>query len=873
MPTDKELLTQLYRCNVCNVTSRGLIQHDKHLEGKRHKQNVAIACGEAAGPRPQQKRPAGQNESKPERKKRLEQEAVARASLLLNPALQQRPSFTHTVLNWPASTWSAGSRPLPLPEAPLPKRFDSSDAYLEAFEPFLLEEARCHLHTGLESREATAHFILRSFRAGGEVSKYIGLDDPTALAFSVPESAEGEARQSRVQAGSAVLLTPPASLIGGGGGGLPEGWREYKRSDGRPYYHHKAHNITQWVKPEPETIPAALLGLATQRTKLSVEIEVVLPQGLVTKLEAGQVWEAQLLGSLASVMRMYDSCVGLRNEMPPRFTRHLLDGFPTAPMGSAGAPSPGPHTSLNPSQRAGVDALLSSSPPTQQQGQICLLHGPPGTGKTTTILSCLEALRSAPAAAKGGSPRRVLVCAPSNRAAQELCSRHIDRYPEVPVSLIGVEEAIPAGEDGAKLREVFLHGWAEDLAGRIRRWMESAAGAPHQPLVAALKETLASAKRRAPDGWERLCGEDARAVDRWLQRVSSGVPSLSLPSSLDSIVGSLLGASATPALSGPLETELLATAELVFCTLATTGRPSLAGRLGASALVVDEAGQAVEPEVLIAVRQANYGGQLTRCLLVGDPEQLPATVLSMRSAELGFDRSMLQRLMAGTRAAAMGSQHCVMLDEQHRMDPEIAQWPNQRFYSGRLRDAQCVRDGRRRLDLGLGLGPYTVIDVSSEYCRQHGQGGAVKAGTSLSNPGEASLAARFVAHVVQSSKVSPDRVVVITFYSAQVALIQRELYGAQVEGVRVATVDGFQGAESDIVVLSFVRGQGTMGVGFLKDYRRLNVALTRAKCVLVALADVASLTRDPSWDVAALCRDAEERRVVVPAESFRSRLG
>lgn len=291
MPSDKDLLTQLFRCNVCNVTSRGLIQHDKHLEGKRHKQNVAIACGEAAGPRPQQKRTAGQHrdgaETKVERKKRLEQEAVARASLLLNPALRQRPSFTHKVLNMALSTWSAGSAPLPLPATSLPPRFETKEAYLEAFEPFILEEARCHLHAGLEGHHDPVRLTLRSFKAGAEISTHVGLRDPATLAFSVPESDPGEERHGGFQAGSAVLLTPPPSLVRGAAAtGLPAGWREYKRQDGRPYYHHKARGVTQWHRPEPEPAPASFLGLATQRTKVAVEMDVVVLEGMLSRLEA-----------------------------------------------------------------------------------------------------------------------------------------------------------------------------------------------------------------------------------------------------------------------------------------------------------------------------------------------------------------------------------------------------------------------------------------------------------------------------------------------------------------------------------------------------------------------------------------------------------
>ena len=156
MPSDRDLLTTTFRCNLCNVISRGIIEHDKHLEGKRHKKNVAVATGEAAAPAAQPKKRAAisGNETKQDRKKRLEHEAVSRASLLLNPALQQRPSFTHVVLNWARATWASG--PLALPSERLPSRFCSREIYLESWEPFLLEEARCALQAGLDDSTTTA---------------------------------------------------------------------------------------------------------------------------------------------------------------------------------------------------------------------------------------------------------------------------------------------------------------------------------------------------------------------------------------------------------------------------------------------------------------------------------------------------------------------------------------------------------------------------------------------------------------------------------------------------------------------------------------------------------------------------------------------
>lgn len=882
MPSDKELLTTIFRCNVCNVISRGIIEHDRHLEGKRHKNNVAVASGSVAAPAPPKKR-AGANsaqETKQERKKRLEHEAVARASLLLNPALQKRPCFTQVILNWDLATWSSGSAHLPLPAQGLPARFSSRESYLESWEPFLLEEARCVLQKGFEERCTVVQLTLRSFKAASDIVQHAGLSDPAALAFSMPDSSSGASgdgaaeRSERIQSGSAVLLNPPPSLCraGAGAGSLKEGWTEYTRPDGQLYYHHASRGITQWDRPCAEALPACHLGIVTQRSKLGVEIQLVLP-AMSAGLEVGQGWECRLLASLASLERMYDSCVALRDALPERFLHHLLDAKPQALPASRGllAMTSQASQELNASQRSAVTAAVNASLPwpLQKEAAICLLHGPPGTGKTTTIIACLEELRcsTSTAPSPGAGPRRVLVCAPSNKAVQELCGRYVARYPDVPVSLVGVGD-MPQGDDGASLRRVFVPGWAEELALCIRKWMVEAAASAATD-TKSLLNILDRGKTRAPDAWHRLCGQDHAALAPWLESQQSPVPSAADNRALEAIIRTLLSVSSTSTLSQPLEGELLASAELIFCTLATAGRSSLTGRLSAHALVVDEAGQAVEPEILVALRQANYVNNLERIVLVGDPAQLPATLLSSRGVELGFDRSMLGRLLEGAGAGEggdRGNSFTVMLREQHRMHPSISQWPNKRFYQGKLLDAACVRDGKRGADLGVPLlGPYTLVDVSAEYCQRYSEAGAVKVGTSLGNHAEAKLAAFLLSRINSSS----DAVAVITFYAAQVSLIKSELRARGLEGVRVATVDGFQGAEQEIVLLSFVRGHGCMGVGFLKDFRRLNVALTRARSALVLLADVDALSLDASWDVADLCRDAKERGVVVAAAALR----
>ncbi|KAK3238490.1 hypothetical protein CYMTET_51505 [Cymbomonas tetramitiformis] len=250
------------------------------------------------------------------------------------------------------------------------------------------------------------------------------------------------------------------------------------------------------------------------------------------------------------------------------------------------------------------------------------------------------------------------------------------------------------------------------------------------------------------------------------------------------------------------------------------------GKLQAGAVVVDEAGQAGEAETLLAVRAARPGC----CLLVGDPAQLPATVLSRTAGPQGLGRSLLERVAAGRGG-------CAMLQRQYRMHPEISRVPNRLFYEGRLQDAEaCWGRSEESVqwmpNVDGALRAMALVDVAD--------GVEEPSGTSRRNEREAELAVRIAAHVWRSGQALEKDIGVITFYAAQAALLQQKLKAAGLAGVKAAT--GFQGSENRVIILSCVRADGT-GVGFLRDARRLNVALTRAQATLVVLANVAALMR------------------------------
>ena len=277
---------------------------------------------------------------------------------------------------------------------------------------------------------------------------------------------------------------------------------------------------------------------------------------------------------------------------------------------------------------------------------------------------------------------------------------------------------------------------------------------------------------------------------------------------------------------------LLSSADLVFCTMCC--RLARVRTMKPVQVLVDEAAQAVEPEVLIPLSLSPK-----RLLLAGDPQQLGATICSHVADKAGLGRPLLTRLMVDCQRPAS------LLSIQYRMHPEISSFPNARFYHGKLCDAPCVSEAPAPWcsEEGIGwLGPCAFIDIGS------GDGGneAVDASGSKCSPPEAALVAWIVTHLQKRWRVDvtdPDQLRVLTFYSAQVHSIKSALPAslrgtaggeatvtqADGGGISVHTVDGSQGAESDVIVLSFVRSNTRGSIGFVSEPRWLNVALTRGR--------------------------------------------
>ncbi|CAN1305895.1 Probable helicase MAGATAMA 3 [Linum perenne] len=260
---------------------------------------------------------------------------------------------------------------------------------------------------------------------------------------------------------------------------------------------------------------------------------------------------------------------------------------------------------------------------------------------------------------------------------------------------------------------------------------------------------------------------------------------------------------------------------LIFCTVTSSHRLHGKGMAPFKVLVIDEAAQLKECESALPL-QLNG---LSHVVLIGDERQLPAMVQSKACADSGFGRSLFERLtlLGHTRH---------LLNVQYRMHPSISSLPNSMFYFGKIQDGCNVKESSHEkcyLPGGPAFGPYAFLNV------KRGREWSDDVGCSKRNTVEASIVLKLAQNLHKAWMVSKEKVSVgvISPYAAQVTEIQRKLGRRYEHGdgfsVKVRSVDGFQGGEEDIIIISTTRSNSSGAIGFLSNGQRANVALTRAR--------------------------------------------
>ena len=491
-------------------------------------------------------------------------------------------------------------------------------------------------------------------------------------------------------------------------------------------------------------------------------------------------------------------------------------------------------TSLNGQQLAGVALGVTRDP-------VVLIQGPPGTGKTHTLLNLLSVLSAARPTGGSSEPREPARFSPEEALAtsKESGSPWVQRR----------TAEFGHGGGGFNVEQVTHHSLHRRDAFRPQRILVCA------PSNSAVDEVLG---RILDTG---LLGSDgARFRPRVVRlaakgvAVSPNVEEVRLENLVEKSISSTVAEYDSFTLARVRErraARLVREASVVGCTLSLSGGGMLDRESSGTfdVVVIDEAAQAIEPATLVPLVATGA----RQVFLVGDPVQLPATVISKEAMQYGLDRSLFQRLQEQDFPV-------VTLKTQYRMHPSIRKFPGEEFYGGLLEDSYTVEAETSRdwHDYSC-FGPFAFFNVSCG-------GEAQDAGSSLFNVAEADLAvgiylelrSRFKAFSVPAQ--SQPSVGFVAPYRAQVAELRRRLSqrGVSVgDGVDVRTIDGFQGRECDIVIFSTVRSKPGGQIGFLSSERRTNVALTRARSSLIVLGNAAALEKKDVWG--RLVKDAKKR--------------
>ncbi|MEX2185646.1 MAG: AAA domain-containing protein [Pirellulales bacterium] len=444
---------------------------------------------------------------------------------------------------------------------------------------------------------------------------------------------------------------------------------------------------------------------------------------------------------------------------------------------------------LNPSQQEAVRLALSAE-------DVAIIHGPPGTGKTTTVA---ELIRQA--VARG---QKVLACAPSNLAVDNVFERLL---------ATGVR-AVRLGHPARVLPQLREH--TLDLLVEKHEDVRLARKLVQQSRKLFDKAGKYTRAKPAP-GARREMRDEAKSLLADARRLESQTVE-----------------------------QILDHADVLCATL--TGLDSeVLGRRRFDLAVIDEACQAVEPSCWIALARAD------RVVLAGDHCQLPPTIVSPEAMREGFGVSLLERLVAH-----YGEAITRRLDVQYRMHEAIMDFASAEFYDGTLLADDSVR-GHLLADLP-GIGASDVTSSPVEFIDTAGASydeAQVADGTSRFNREEARLVVKRVAEL-RTAGIEPGEIAVISPYAAQVRLIREMFDNAVVsngpasdnalsddaegnDAIEVDSVDGFQGREKEAIVISLVRSNPTGEIGFLSDTRRMNVALTRARRKLIVIGDSATI--------------------------------
>lgn len=442
-------------------------------------------------------------------------------------------------------------------------------------------------------------------------------------------------------------------------------------------------------------------------------------------------------------------------------------------------------TQLNNSQNKAIRHILSAN-------DVAVVHGPPGTGKTTTIVHAIRLVLQ--------SEKQILVCAPTNTAVDLITEKLIEQG----VNVLRVGHPARVSEDLLKATidgQIQNHINYKDIKS-LRKNAEE-----YFKMAGKYKRVFGKddAKQRALYYTEaRNCIKESRLLE-------------------DYIVNSLFEQ-----------------AQVICCTPVASTNKALANKRF-NTLFFDEASQALEAISWIPLLKCK------RVIFSGDHFQLPPVVKSIKAKQDGLDKTMLDRLTGIDNVSSL-------LTRQYRMHQHIMQFSNAYFYKNELEADATVKETLLSLneDIEILNIPIELIDTAGCSFDELQNPETL----SLSNNGEADLLFKHLELLLQQYQFAGEdqklSIGIISPYKEQIELLKDKLQAFDytnypINELAVKTIDGFQGEERDVIYISLVRSNANSEIGFLSDIRRMNVALTRAKKKLVVIMDTSTIGNHPFY--------------------------
>ena len=430
---------------------------------------------------------------------------------------------------------------------------------------------------------------------------------------------------------------------------------------------------------------------------------------------------------------------------------------------------------LNPTQEEAVNRVLWAK-------DVAVVHGPPGTGKTTTLVEAIyETLRR---------ENQVLVCAQSNMAVDWISEKLVDRG--INVLRIG---------NPTRVNDKMLSFTYE------RRFEAH----PDYEMLWSIRKAIRELRAHHKRGDEKY----HQKIERLKERATE--------------------------LEVRINAQLFGEARVIACTLVGSSNHLLEGQKFGT-LFIDEAAQALEAACWIPIRR------VSRVVLAGDHCQLPPTVKSIAALKGGLGKTLMERIVENKPEVV------TLLKVQYRMNEEIMRFSSDWFYGNMVESAPEVKY-RSILDFDI---PMTWIDTS-QFAVDGLQFTEEFVGESFGRINKAEAELTLLVLEEYFKKIGKQRILderldvgIISPYRAQVQYLRRQIKKKEWakpyrQLISVNTVDGFQGQERDIILISLVRANDDGQIGFLRDLRRMNVAITRARMKLIILGDASTMTQHPFY--------------------------